>query len=52
MRKDLIQSHEQQPWRRPAFEVRDVLADDWAEMLGVEVQQVNGRCVGELQPNA
>jgi hypothetical protein len=32
--------------------VRNVLADDWAEMLGVEVQQVNGRGVGELQPNA
>jgi hypothetical protein len=27
----------------PALLVRNVLADYWAEMLGVEVQQVNGR---------
>jgi hypothetical protein len=27
--------------------VRNVLADHWAEMLGVGVQQVNGRGVGE-----
>jgi hypothetical protein len=28
--------------------VRNVLGDYWAEMSGVEVQQVNGRGVGDL----
>ncbi len=33
----------------PKMAVRNVLPDYWAEMLGVEVQQVNGMEVGELQ---